>query len=1092
MRKLISQFVKYPFYANLIIAFLLLAGGMSMLTMKKSFFPERTSRNIFVSVFYPGASPVEMEEGVTSRIEEAIRGIVGVKEITSTSSENMASVQVETTGQYDIDETLMDVKNAVDGISSFPSAAERPIVFKQRNTSMALYVSISGDVDLMTLKEYGQRIEEDLLSSGVISQVNLFGYPTPEISVEVNEVNLLRYGLTFDEISQAIAANNQDISGGQIRSEEEEILIRLRSRSTNPDKIGDIVLRGTPDGGFIRIRDIAKVKKKFSETPQRSFMQGNPVVSMMVQKLTTEDLEEITAYCEKYAEEFNAKTEGVKMEVQFSFLEILKSRLSLLTSNGITGLVLVVISLALLLNFRLSLWVAWGIPSSFLAMFILANQIGITINMISLFGMILVIGILVDDGIVIGENIYQHFERGKSPMKAAVDGTLEVMPAVVTSVTTTIIAFMPLLFLKNQMETMREMAYVVIFSLLFSLFEAFLVLPAHLANPRVLSQRAIDNKSNGLKKYIERGISWLRDRVYTKALKWILNYRYFVIGIPIALFMITAGLIGAGKIRTTIFPAMEFDSFEINMAFTPGSGEKQTMAYLEKFEKLVWEVNEEMLADYPNAFDELEPTFWSKLTGEEVDTTKTIIEDTFLNLGSSFSGLENGSHAGSINVYPRNLEGTGISSYEIIKRVNEKIGEVPELEKLTIAGQSMFGKPVSISLLGRNLEQLKQARDFMFAKLQGMPQLKDVVDNNAMGKQEVRLKLKPQAYFLGLNESFIASQIRQGFYGGQAQRLQEGRDELRVWVRYPREDRERIGQMEHMKIKTPQGEFPLSELADYTLERGPVAIKRYNGLREIRVEADVIDKNESVTDLLDQIQAEAIPELHAKYPGIRVIYQGQQKEGAEAMQVVGFYYLIAFFIIIMILMIHFKSFEQPFLILCMIPLATMGAIWGHGLAGKPVSMLSMWGIVALSGVIVNDAVVFLSRFNDLLLQKYKVTEAIIEAGRSRLRPILLTTITTSIGLYPLILEKSFQAQFLIPMAISLAYGVAFGTLFILIFFPALILILNDMRKARLNFFAKEGESYNREDAEIALIHNKRRIEGEDEPEVRKMVSDLEL
>jgi len=1091
MKKLVSQFVKFPFYANLIIASLLLAGGISIMTMKKSFFPEVKSRYIYVRVFYPGASPLEMEEGVTTRIEEAIRGIVGIKETTSTSSENMTSVRIETTGEYDIDETLMEVKNAVDGISSFPTAAERPIVYKQRTTSMALFMSLSGDVDLMTLKEYGQRVEEDFLNSGIVSQVSLSGYPSPEISVEVDEDNLVRYGITFDQIMQAISANNRDVSGGQIRSEDEDILIRLRSRSADPDKIGNIILRGTPDGGYIRIRDVATVKKQFADVPQKSLKKGKPVVSLRVSKLNSEDLEEITQYCEDYAKSFNARNNGVEMSVEFSFLDLLRSRLDLLLYNGMTGLIMVIISLALFLNFRLSLWVAWGIRSSFLAMFIVANQIGVTMNMISLFGMILVIGILVDDGIVIGENIYQHFERGKSPMRSAVDGTMEVMPAVVTSVTTTIVAFMPLLFLRNQMERMREMAIVVILSLLFSLLEAFFVLPAHLSNPRVLNPRAITNESRGLKKYLENAIRWLRDRVYQRALKWILHYRYLMLGVPVALFLITIGLLGSGKIRTTIFPAMEFDSFEINIAFTPGSGEKQTMTYLKKFEKAVWEVNDDMLKEYPHAFDDVKPTLWSKLTGNKIDTAHTFIDHTFVNLGSAFDGLESGAHAGQVSVFPRNLEGTGISSYEIINRVREKIGQVPEAEKMTVAGRVMFGKPVSLSLLGRNIDELELARDFMFEKLGDMPQLKDIVDNNAMGKQEIRLKLKPKAYLLGLNEMTIANQVRQGFYGGQAQRLQEGRDELRIWVRLPRKDREKIGQLENMKIMTPQGEYPLNELATYKMERGPVAIKRYNGMREIRVEADVVDRNASVTDILNQVENEILPELHAKFPGVRMVAQGQQREGKEAMQVIFLYYGVAFFIIIMILMIHFKSFEQPILVLAMIPMSLLGAVWGHGIVGKPVSMLSMWGMVALSGVIINDAVVFLSRYNDLLLQKLPVKEAIIEAGKSRLRPILLTTITTTVGLYPLILEKSFQAQFLIPMAISLAYGVAIGTFFILIFFPALILILNDLRVARYHLW--NGVKPEREEVEIAIIHSQRRIDGEDgEPEVNRVVGDLDL
>ena len=588
MKKAVELFVRFPFYANLIIVFLIIVGGISMYSMKQSFFPERESRYISVRVSYPGASPVEMEEGVTSRIEEAVRGIPGIYEITSTSSENSASVRVETNPGVDIDETLIEIKNAVDGISSFPTAAERPIVNKQRTTSPAMQLLVTGDIDLLTLKAYGQQIEEEFLSSGLISQVSLSGFPQLEISVEAKEEDLLRYGITFSEIQNAISQNNRDVSGGQIRSVEEEMLIRLRSRSSDPNKIGDIILRANPDGSVIRIRDIALVKKKFSDTPNKTIENGKPVIYIMVSKLISEDLSEIDAFIKEYVADFNDKNPGVKIKISRSFLDLLKGRLDLLLVNGGQGLFLVLLALGIMLSIRLSFWVAWGIPASFLAMFIFARLFGVTINMMSLFGMILVIGILVDDGIVIGENIFQHFERGKSPMRAAVDGTVEVIPAVLTSVFTTIVAFSPLFFITGRMEMMFEMAVIVSLSLFFSLFEAFFVLPAHLGNPKVLNPNLLSRKPRGIKKYTERFFTWLRNYAYDRVLQLVLKWRFIVIGIPVAMMIITFGLIGGQFIKTTFFPRMEFDSFNINVAFTPGSGEKQTMAYLERFDKAVW------------------------------------------------------------------------------------------------------------------------------------------------------------------------------------------------------------------------------------------------------------------------------------------------------------------------------------------------------------------------------------------------------------------------------------------------------------------------------------------------------------------------
>lgn len=1023
MKKLISTFIKYPFYANILIAILVLFGGFSLMSMKKSFFPERTTRFITISVAYPGASPEEMEQSITTRIEESIRGLVGIKEFTSTSSENFSSVRIETLTSYDIDDVLRDVKNAVDGISSLPVDAERPIVFKRREITRVANMGLSGDVDLETLKKYAQEIENDFLNSGTVTQVSIQGYPPLEISVEVSEATLLRYKLTFQDIIRVISSNNVDVSAGKIRSEEEEILIRSRNRSVDPNVIADIILRANSDGSYLRIRDIGTVKRKFNEDSNEAFMNGKVAVFFTINKLADEDLEVISNYVNNYAEEFNKNHEGITLETTFDFLSMLGSRLNLLYNNGGIGLLLVVISLAIFLSFRLSLWVAWGIPASFLGMFIAANLAGVTINMISLFGMILVIGILVDDGIVIGENIFTHFERGKSPKQAALDGTMEVMPAVLTSVTTTIVAFSPLMFLTGQMEMLYEMAFIVVFSLGFSLIEAFLILPSHLSSKHVLRRKNGD--TGKVRKNLEKIIIFLRDKTYKKVLSAVIKWRWIVIIIPIALIFITAGMFQGTLIRATFFPSITFDFFSVNLAFTAGEGEKQTYAFLREFEENIYEVNEEIK--------------------EEFADTNDYVTFTFLSVGSAFNGQENGTHAGSIMVMVRDMEGAPLSSFDIVSRVREKIGDIPEAQKLTVGGINRWGKPVAISLLGKNLEELDLAKKFMEEKLVDYAELKNITDNNPDGKQEIQIQLKPEAYFLGLSQSEIATQIRQGFYGGQAQRLQDGKDELRVWVRYPKEDRINVGQLENMKIKTPNGDYPLTELVDYKVERGPVSIQRYNGSREVRIESDLFDPYASVPPILARIETEILDEIKIQFPGVDIEYQGQQKSSGESVEQIQQLFSLAFAIIIIILIVHFKSLTHAAIILMMIPLSFLGAAWGHGIHGHPVSILSAWGMVALSGVIINDAVVFLSKYNSNLLEGMKVEDAVYDAGVSRFRAILLTTLTTTLGLYPLILEKSFQAQFLIPMAISLAYGVLVGTGFILSFFPALILVLSDIR-----------------------------------------------
>lgn len=1029
MKNIVSAFVKYPFYANLIVAVLLLAGAFSMLNMKKSFFPERKTTTIMVNVAYPGASPKEMEEGITMRVEEALRGLVGIKEITSTSSENFASIVVETTGKYDIDVTLAEVKNAVDGISSFPVDAEKPIVFKRRSSTQAVFLGLSGDVDLLTLKKLADAIEMDLYGSGVISQLSVSGYPNLEISVEISEENLLRYNLSFAEISNAIRNNNQDYSAGLLRNDKEEILIRSRSRTVDPDDIADIVVRAQPDGSQIRIRDVATVKLQFAETPQQTEMNGKLAISFNISKLADEDLEEITAFLRSYVKEFNATHDNAELNITFDFLSLLISRLNLLYSNGFLGLILVLITLSLFLNVRLSLWVAWGIPSAFLGMFIIASLWGITINMISLFGMILVIGILVDDGIVIAENIFQHFEMGKPPMKAAVDGTLEVMPAIITSVLTTIVAFLPLLLLTGRMEMMFEMAFVVVVSLSISLLEAFFVLPAHLANPKVLRKHT-DENGNETTPWIRRklnvGVAFLRDKLYGRLLKFMIEWKWLALGLPISAFMVTIGLFQGGLINYTFFPAMEFDQINIEIAFKPGSGEKQTLKTLHHFEDVVWQVNDDLMEEYAD--------------------TNTFVKYTFVNLGSAFSGTESGAHAGSLMVTFRDMEKSPISTSQISERIRKIIGKVPEAEKLNIGGRNRWGSPLSISIMGKDLDELNHAKDFLKKELRGIQDLKDITENTSVGKREIQIKLKPKAYFLGLSQAEIANQLRYGFFGGQAQRLQSGKDEIRVWVRYPQSDRLNIGQFENVKIKTMAGEYPLMELVDYNIDRGPVSIKHFNAAREIRIDAELVDLYAPVPPILERVNKEILPRLEANYPGVSIMYQGQQRDGGDAQKEMMKYFSIAFIIMVIIIMIHFKSFSQSFIIILIIPLGWLGSAWGHGIEGFPVSILSAWGMVALSGVVINDSVVFLAKYNDLLLKGYRIKEAVFRAGISRFRPILLTTITTVVGLYPLILESSFQAQFLIPMAISLAYGVFFGTVFILLFFPPMILVLNELKR----------------------------------------------
>ena len=646
IKDLVEYFVKFPILANILIALTLLGGIVTMVGTKKSFFPTRSDLYINIQVVYPGASPEEMEEGVTLKIEEAINAIAGIKEYTSTSSENQATITVEIIESFDIDEVYTELKNAVDGISSFPAGAEKPIIFKQRQQSTAQWLALTGDVDLRTLKFYAERVEDELLAYGAISQINVSGFPALEISIDVSEETLRRYNLTFDQVATAVRNNNQDISAGSVKSPNEEILIRSRSKETDAELIGDIIVRSNSDGTHLLLSDVATITEQFEEVPNKAYINGEEAVFIEVRKLETEDLQKISEIVNVYVDEFNENAEGVKLTMTWDFMTMLNQRLDLLTTNGIIGLALVLLSLGLFLNLKLSFWVAWGIPSSFLGMFILGSFVGLTINMISLFGMILVIGILVDDGIVIAENIYAHFEKHGNPIKAAVQGTMEVLPAVFTSVTTTIVAFIPLLLLSGGFEFLRDMAFVVIFSLGFSLLEAFFVLPAHLASKSVLKVRKEETRGFKIRKALNGVIDFLKLKIYGRALRFTMEYRAISLALLFAFVMIISGLLGGGLIKATFFPQIPFNSFNVDIEFKPGEREDKVEAYIARFDEAVWQVNADMM--------------------EELGTDEDIINNTFSIIG--FSGLGgSGSHTGFINVFYRELDEYGLNQFDIIK-----------------------------------------------------------------------------------------------------------------------------------------------------------------------------------------------------------------------------------------------------------------------------------------------------------------------------------------------------------------------------------------------------------------------------------------
>lgn len=1036
MRKLIAYFIRYHVAVNVFIIAFIIFGVLGYRSLKSSFFPLVDSKIINVSITYPGASPQEIEEGIVLQIEDNLKGLKGIDRVTSTSRENSGTITVEIEKGENIDFMLLEVKNAVDRVPSFPTGMEPLVVAKQEAVRETISFALSGEnIPLATLKQLGRQIENDLRGIDGISQVNVSGYPAEEIEIAVNEIDLLAFDLSFNEVAQAVSTSNILVTGGNIKTNAEEYLIRANNRSYYGDELSNLIIRATPDGKTIRLKDVAIVRDRFSETPNATYFNQELSVNISVTSTNNEDLIASADKVKEYIETYNQKYENIRLDVVRDLSITLNQRTALLAENAIVGMLLVIIFLSVFLNTRLAFWVAFGLPISFLGMFMFAGQFDVTINVLSLFGMIIVIGILVDDGIVIAENIYQHYEKGKNPIQAAIDGTMEVIPPVVSAIVTTLLAFSLFLFLDSRIgEFFSEVSVIVILTLVVSLVEALIILPAHLAHSKALRQERKDPNPSKFKQFFakmrninafgERIMNYLRDRVYAPVLRFVLEFKMLSFGIFIALLVLTFGSIGGGIVEVTLFPSIASDRVTIELDMPNGTNVKITDSIISMIEEKSFLVNQEFTDKY--------------LAG----TDKQLFENTILNLNSSSSAQL------VINMLPGEERPDEIKSSLVANRLRELVGPVIGTERLIFgSGGNFGGSPVSVALLGNNIQELKAAKQELKQVLNENPLLKDVEDNDPAGIKEIRLQLKESAYLLGLDLRTVMTQVRAGFFGTQAQRFQRGQDEIRVWVRYDRSNRASINDLDDMRIQTPTGErVSLKDIATYTIERGDVAINHLEGQREIRISADLKDPSTSATDILDDIRNNTIPDLQSKYPTITASFEGQNREAsklASSLTAAGGVILLLIYVTIAF---TFRSYSQPILLLLLVPFSLTAVAWGHWLLGFSVNVLSLLGIIALIGIMVNDGLVLIGKFNRNLREGMNFDLALSEAGKSRFRAIFLTSLTTIAGLAPLLLEKSRQAQFLKPMAISISFGIGYATILTLLVLPLFLAFSNSLKQ----------------------------------------------
>ena len=1041
MRKLIAYFIKHSVAVNVIVIAFLIFGGVGAYKLNSSFFPLVDSKNISINVTYPGASPQEVEEGIILKIEDNLKGLNGVDRVTSTSRENSGNINVEIEKGKNIDFMLLEVKNAVDRVPTFPVGMEPLIVSKLEALRPTITFSISGNnIPLATLKQIGRQVENDLRGIDGISQIQITGYPEEEIEIAINETTLLAYNLSFAEVSQAVNESSLITTGGTIKTSTEEYLIRANSRSYYADELSNLIVKSDASGRIIRLKDIAEVQDKFSETPNANYFNGNLSINITITSTNTEDLITSADKAKEYINDFNQKYDNVEINIIRDLSITLVERTNLLTENAIIGMILVLMFLSLFLNTRLAFWVAFGLPIAFLGMFMLAGYFNVTINVLSLFGMIIVIGILVDDGIVIAENIYQHYEKGKTPEQAAIDGVMEVLPAIVSAILTTILAFSIFLFLDGGIgEFFGEVSVVVILTLAVSLVEALIILPAHLAHSKALRKQNNTPKA-GLAgafqkifsklRYINRLgdaiMRWLRDTLYSPSLRFALQHKFFTFSIFVVFLILTYGSFGGGIIRGAFFPQIASDQVRISLNMPNGTNEKVTDSIISLIEQRAIEVTDQISEEY----------FGS-------DGEKQLVKNIIKNVGPGSS-----SASLSINLLEGEERPNEITSRLVTNRIQERVGLIFGVESLVFgSGGNFGGSPVSISFLGNNITELKAVKTALKQRLKNNVLLKDVTDNDPAGIKEIRIKLNETAYALGLNLRTVMTQVRAGFFGSQAQRFQRGQDEIRVWIRYNRENRSSIKSLDNMRILIPSGDrVPLKEIASYEIARGDVAINHLEGRREIQVSADIKDpKKTSSTDIMDEIENEIMPEILAKYPTVTPSFEGQNREFSklnDSLKPVG---LIVLLLIYIVIAFTFRSYSQPLLLLFLIPISLPAVAWGHWIHDFPVNILSMLGIIALIGIMVNDGLVLIGKFNNNLREGMTYDNALYEAGRARFRAIFLTSITTVAGLAPLIFEESRQAQFLIPMAISIAYGIGFATVLTLIVLPIFLAFSNSVK-----------------------------------------------
>ncbi|AUL73647.1 acriflavine resistance protein B [Pseudoalteromonas sp. 13-15] len=1013
---MIAWFTKNHVAANLLLVTLLLSGLFSLSSkIPLEVFPSFETDMISVGVSLRGATPEDVEQGVTIRIEEAVQDLEGIKQIFSRSSEGSGSVTIEVESGYDPRELLADIKSRVDAINTFPGDAEKPIVALAERKREVIAVTVSSDYGEKETREYAETVRDQILRLPNVTQVELSGVRDYELAIEVSQDTLRQYNLSLAQISSAIANSSSDISAGNLKTEGGDVLISSKGQAYRKDEFASIVVKNQADGTIIRLGDIATIKDDFEETPVRTRFNGKQAAFIDVYRIGPQSAITVADDVKNYIEEQQATLpQGFKLSYWDDDSELVKSRIATLTSNALQGGILVLALLTLFLRPAIAFWVFIGIPVSFMGAFIAMPIFGVTLNIMSLFGFILVLGIVVDDAIVTGENVYTHLKTAKSGEQAAILGTQEVATPVTFGVLTTVAAFLPLAFIEGARGALfAQIPVVVIPVLLFSLIESKFVLPAHLKYIKLRHQKGEPSKLEAIQQRFADGFESAILKYYQPILNTALRHKLATVSLFVGVFFIILTMITSGWTKFIFFPRIPSETVRVNLTLPTGTP---------------FEVTNKYVIDMSEKAQQLQDKYRDPDTGESV----------ILNILATTGGRGGVSNSGAVRfeITPAEKRESDIGSRELASEWRDLIGVIPGAESLTFRAEiGRSSDPIDVQLSGTSLTILQDVADNIKNRLATYPTVFDIADSMSDGKEELRIELTQQGLALGLNRVNVAGQVRNSFFGSQVQRIQRGRDDVRVMVRLPIDERRSIADLQNILINTPDGgSVPLSHVATLTAGQSPSTINRIDRYRTLNVTAD-IEKNNTNMTVLQADLAQYLDELMQQYPGVDYKLEGEAKEQRESFGSLAWALVFVFFIIYALLAIPFKSYMQPIIVMSVIPFGMIGAVVGHWIMGMDLTIMSLLGMLALIGVVVNDSLVLVDFINKKRSEGGDLIEAVKLAGASRFRPVMLTSLTTFIGLMPLLFEKATQAQFLIPMAVSLGFGIIFATFITLLLVP---------------------------------------------------------